>query len=1619
MDSRGKRTAVIVLGMHRTGTSALSGILHMLGAGGPSRFDDANQYNPKGYWESAAIRAFDDQLLSASGSNWSDWSELRFDSLSSETAERAERLAEVITQEYGESRLFVVKDPRLCRIAPLLMRALENLSVQPRIVIPVRNPLESAQSLYERDRMALEEGLLLWLRHMLDAEKASRGHPRCFVWFDDLLDDWRRVADRLTATLGIEWPTNPAAEETIDAFLSAELRHHRIPLDELKQLHWVPAWVPCVYEIMLELARGGELTPARAEQLDDVRRNFNTATPAFRSIIRARESLAREARDLETAAREQVARLETDLHELSARTHAQAETAREQIAALNTKLQEVSTRAQEQAEVAREQIAILNANLQEVSARAKTETEIARKRLERSAQEAEDYRSRLAASEVSLAAQTQESGRTRSEMQARISVLETENAQSWLDLVRARVALHKALNKDAARKLSVGWPGSAGKQRMSKAEREQRQADLIRVSGLFSSEWYLLHYPDVSQAGIDPVLHYLRHGWAELRDPGPRFSTSAYLRRHLDVASAKANPLVHFLEFGINEARLIEPAGGLPPTATAIAEPAKQEPSGAGVTAEHLKFTRRGPEYEEFDSGILAGVTPDVKVLAFYLPQFHAIPENDRSWGKGFTEWRQVARGLPRFPGHYQPRLPRDLGFYDLTDPDVMRRQIALAKAAGINGFGFYYYWFDSHRVLEQPVETFLTSPDMDMPFMAIWANENWTRTWDGMSGEILLHQNYDPQHEPALLADLARHFKDPRYIRFGNRPFFVIYQPRHVPDPRETFARWRARWKSEFGLEPLIFMAQTFGVEDPSEFGLDGAIEFPPHKLTNNLPGRPVPDAFDPAFKGRVVSYDEVAAISLAEAEPAYPLIKTIAPGWDNDARRPMRGTTLEGSTPRKYGRWLTELVARARAKPTLGERIVAINAWNEWAEGAYLEPDLYYGSAYLNATARALLPHSEVDARRSKNGVVLVGHDALDFGAQRLLLNIGGVLTRQFGVRVRYVLFEGGSLLPRYEAIAPCIILSPMRSAKDVLADLAEQGYTLGISNTTVVGSLVTEMKAAGLRTLSLIHELPHLIRSYGHEESAAAVGRSSDLVVFAGSFVRDSFRQISGEITGRTLIKPQGLYRNEIAPDPAAAGAVRDALGVPRDAKLVLNVGYGDLRKGFDLFIRTAKTVAKHRHDVYFVWVGKVLSKGPDVDSLDGGGRRNNDKVMAVGQQEDVSRYYAAADVFFLSSREDPYPSVVLEAMAAGLPVLGFAGATGCEDLIKAHGTIVPFEDIDAAVGAIEGVLEIPTDRARANAEARIAEIRTNYDFKDYCFWLLQQLSPDLQRVSVVVPNYNHERYLRERLGSIFRQSWPICQIVVLDDASTDNSVAVIRRIATEHRREIALIANETNGGSLAKQWRKGLAQCTGDFVWIAESDDVADPAFLAECVQALERSGADFCFTDSWQIDDDGKRVGDSYIRYVDEIEPGTFTHDFVMAGEEFLRRFLSVKNVILNMSGVLWRREALEQAIKATGEELQSFRIAGDWRLYAAACAAGQSVAYLAKALNGHRRHKQSITSSLQKERHVEEIRQIQMLAAREVKLNEDCRAKAQKHLADVHRYLGLTMAPSAETADVP
>jgi O-antigen biosynthesis protein len=345
------------------------------------------------------------------------------------------------------------------------------------------------------------------------------------------------------------------------------------------------------------------------------------------------------------------------------------------------------------------------------------------------------------------------------------------------------------------------------------------------------------------------------------------------------------------------------------------------------------------------------------RVLAFYLPQFHPIPENNKWWGQGFTEWTNVTKARPNFEGHYQPRLPADLGYYDLRVPEVMEQQAKLARGSGIDGFCFYYYWFGGKRLLDAPLERMLAEKAPDFPFCLCWANENWSRRWDGRDSEILIAQDHSAEDDIRVIADLGRYFRDQRYIRVDGRPLILIYRVQLFPNFAETAARWRAYCREHGPGDIYIAMVESFELvhsgTHPSVYGCDAAVEFPPQELAVSKP--PSGPIINKQFKGTVADFRDLAVKAATREQPPYTRFMGVASGWDNTARMQDSSFCFEYATPGAFQAWLEEAIEQTRAQHYGDERLIFVNAWNEWAEGAYLEPDRRYGRAFLEAANNA----------------------------------------------------------------------------------------------------------------------------------------------------------------------------------------------------------------------------------------------------------------------------------------------------------------------------------------------------------------------------------------------------------------------------------------------------------------------------------------------------------------------------------------------------------------------------------------------------------------------------------------------------------------------------------------
>jgi glycosyltransferase involved in cell wall biosynthesis len=468
-----------------------------------------------------------------------------------------------------------------------------------------------------------------------------------------------------------------------------------------------------------------------------------------------------------------------------------------------------------------------------------------------------------------------------------------------------------------------------------------RDADLATIasSSLFDRKWYLLNNEDVKKAKVNPIKHYCKQGWKEGRNPSQLFDGNSYLLLNPDVEKADINPLLHYEKIGRSEERIFHNTSGhsLPNRMDTFVPLLRDEPFP---------------------------LVP-VNIIAFYMLQFNEIPENNEFSGKGLTGWSGVKKSRPLFKGHYQPHVPGELGYYNLPDSKTLKRQIELAQLYGIGGFCFYFNRLDGKTLCEAPILNYLNDSFLNFPFCLCWDNGNLTSNPEGFDSGLRGAQTpVSGDDDLVLIANVSKYFQDSRYIRINGKPLLLIFQPGLLPDPMLTAKRWREWLRAKnLGEIYLAYVQSSSVYDDPSFFGFDAAIEFPPDKSKDS---RIVHDV--KSVEGRknlnIFNMESVIEKSRKIKNTDYKLFRGLCPSWDNTPEKKASGSIVVNNTPEFFEEWVSYAITDTidKSEFDLTERLIFVNAWNGWAQGAHLEPDKKYGYAWLQAIRNALNPFSQV---------------------------------------------------------------------------------------------------------------------------------------------------------------------------------------------------------------------------------------------------------------------------------------------------------------------------------------------------------------------------------------------------------------------------------------------------------------------------------------------------------------------------------------------------------------------------------------------------------------------------------------------------------------------------------
>ncbi len=828
-------------------------------------------------------------------------------------------------------------------------------------------------------------------------------------------------------------------------------------------------------------------------------------------------------------------------------------------------------------------------------------------------------------------------------------------------------------------------------------------------------------------------------------------------------------------------------------------------------------------------------------------------------------------------------------------------------------------------------------------------------------------------------------------------RPVVLVYQVSIIDDPLEMTKRWREYAIAEGIGDLYLIVLHVFGFQgDPRSIGFDAALEFPPNTFVVNDIANQV-EKLNPAYQGRVYDYGELAShMSKNRASTDYLLFKTIMPSWDNTARKSDSSTVFLNASPARFQSWLSESIQYTLDTFSPPERFVFINAWNEWAEGTHLEPDRRYGYAHLQSIANALKEYM----RRSKNlKILFVSHDANPGGAQLILVYIVQWLKNNSTINLKVLCLDDGKLLSSFENAADTLIYKSiehlsLKEQTKALLDFCEGTPNLIYGNTVVAGKVYPWLSKLGVPILTHVHELEFAIRQYASDYIKDVLKFSNDYIACSSS-VRQNLIQnyrISPEnlysahefinLSGKELLSPQEKLQK------------RQYFGLERDKFLVFGCGIGmPFRKGADLFIEAALWLRKCGiENFHFYWIGVFDENYTDPqygvwsDFLRKLTEENLQQfVTFLGFIDDPKVFLRLGDIFILSSREDPFPLVMMEAAECGLPVLCFEGSGGGpEFVVEDIGFTVPFEDTQELAAKVKYLMENDEVRQHMGLKAReriLSEFTVDHvmpKIMSYCYKAAGKdtinssielrnrshpvISSNSSRnplVSIIVPNYNHANYLPQRLDSIFSQTYQDFEVILMDDASTDRSKEILERYAD--RRNVRIILNEENSGSPFKQWLKAIPLAKGEIIWIAESDDICEPDFLETLLPAFNNPEVKLAYCASYAIDSQGIIIGKySDMDYLTSISPTRWKQSYCIPAEQEINEALGIKNTILNISSVLFRKFEMDDDFKKV---LSGMRIGGDSFLILYAIKEGK-VYYEARAMNYHRRHSSSIVGEV-------------------------------------------------------
>src|SRR3989339_1460197 len=975
------RKCVLVLGMHRSGTSVLAGTLNIMGADLGKNILPPDKSNERGYFENSKIYQINEEILSKLGSSWKSLNELPPEWM--KNTKYKKKLRTILNKEFGDSDFFVIKDPRLCLLLPIYESVLKEAGIKTFYIIVKRKDIEIAESLKKRDGFSINYSLKLCKRYNYNLQKHISNKEKIILNFEDIINNTEETCMSLKKFIGLK---NKKTIEFVKNFIEKDLKHHNLDLQKY------------IEKIAEELEQNNIALNDKEKKirdlqiglqnseiiLDDKEKKIRDLQIGLQNSEIILDDKEKKIRDLQIGLQNSEIILD-DKEKKIEETKRRIDDLNGIILHNKNRIKELSERIQTFLESYSWRITyplrVIHKGLTSFSSMRTFKRGILNFRDKISQKINTDYEIKRINLKPRIAVivhlyytelwdeLAKHINNIPFNFDTYINLVENNYPENIIDKIKRtfpRAVVTSTPNK--------GFDIGGLMKQIQNINLEKY--DLVCKIHSKKSKYKMTNYGDNWRKELlDSMLGSKRRvlGIIKLFENKKigMISSEKHISNKISTNEEKYLLLCDKLKIEKKFQDIEYFEGTMFWCRSEILEKIKK----IGMKTEDFEDTRikvndgqLAHAFERVFGALckscgyyLYGVPEkiyfhdkeQIKLIPFYLPQYHQIPENDRFWGKGFTDWINVKKAKPLFEGHYQPHVPDLLGYYNLKNPKVSKEQANLAKKYGIHGFCYYYYWFNGKKLLESPIERVLKTKEPDFPFCICWANENWTRSWDGLNKEILINQGYSVENNLKLIKEIIPYLKDKRYIRINGKPLFIIYRADNFPNLKKTADLWREECRKNDVGEIHLALVQSFEETNPKKYGFDSSIEFPP--LQSQI--KEMPKIYENQdFKGKIYNYHGLAKIFASRNKRDYKTYPGIMPSWDNTSRRKNNSFIFVNSDPLHYKLWLKRIIRKLRKDYKGEDKVIFINAWNEWAEGCHLEPDKKFGLGYLEATREAL---------------------------------------------------------------------------------------------------------------------------------------------------------------------------------------------------------------------------------------------------------------------------------------------------------------------------------------------------------------------------------------------------------------------------------------------------------------------------------------------------------------------------------------------------------------------------------------------------------------------------------------------------------------------------------------